>query len=222
MLSAANRLAAATAQPARRHLSPAAGPVRGRRPEAPVRESSPTVAAQLRAAQEHHPGLWVARLRAHRLTRLGRGQGRYPGQRRESRRPVDDRASRSGSTESASGLRAPQRGDPPAHVQDPDPGRSRALLAGLLRCGHCGRKLVVAYSGRGGRVPRYTCNGGRTNRGNAACMSLGGVTVERAVVEQVFEALRTENIKTKIFWTGRGKDYSVSRNRQSLAWRSLR
>ena len=96
------------------------------------------------------------------------------------------------------------------------------MLAGLLRCGHCGRKLVVAYSGRGGRVTRYTCNGGRTNRGNAACMSLGGVTVERAVVEQVFEALRTENIKTKIFWTGRGKDYSVSRNRQSLAWMSLR
>lgn len=29
-----------------------------------------------------------------------------------------------------------------------------ALLAGLLRCGHCGRKLFVAYNGRDGRQPR--------------------------------------------------------------------
>ena len=28
--------------------------------------------------------------------------------------------------------------------------RGEALLAGLLRCGHCGRKLHVAYSGENG------------------------------------------------------------------------
>ena len=30
--------------------------------------------------------------------------------------------------------------------------RGEALLAGLLRCGHCGRKLHVAYSGENGSV----------------------------------------------------------------------
>ena len=40
--------------------------------------------------------------------------------------------------------------------------RGPALLAGLLRCGRCGRKLFVAYRGRGGRVPRYACAGSRT------------------------------------------------------------
>src|SRR5262249_27605042 len=35
--------------------------------------------------------------------------------------------------------------------------RGSALLSGLLRCGRCGRPLFVAYSGPGGRVPRYAC-----------------------------------------------------------------
>lgn len=76
--------------------------------------------------------------------------------------------------------------------------RGPGLLAGLLRCGRCGRKLFVAYSGRGGRVPRYACHGGRTNRGHAACLSLGGVVVDRAVVEQVLAALRPEGIAASV------------------------
>jgi DNA invertase Pin-like site-specific DNA recombinase len=76
--------------------------------------------------------------------------------------------------------------------------RGPALLAGLLRCGRCGRKLFVAYSGRGGRVPRYACHGGRTNRGHAACLSLGGVAVERVVTERVLEALIPEGVAASI------------------------
>jgi DNA invertase Pin-like site-specific DNA recombinase len=41
--------------------------------------------------------------------------------------------------------------------------RGPALLSGLLRCGRCGRKLYVAYSGTTGRVPRYICHGGRVD-----------------------------------------------------------
>ena len=39
-----------------------------------------------------------------------------------------------------------------------------ALLSGLLRCGRCGRKLQVVYSGTSGRVPRYVCRGDRGDR----------------------------------------------------------
>jgi len=64
------------------------------------------------------------------------------------------------------------------------------LLSGLLRCGRCGRKLFVVYAGIGGRVPRYGCRGGRTERGAAACQSLGSLRVDRAVVDLVLEAIQ--------------------------------
>jgi len=72
--------------------------------------------------------------------------------------------------------------------------RGPALLAGLLRCGRCGRKLFVAYGGTGGRVPRYACHGGRTDRGHAACLSIGGVTIEAAVVAEVLQAIAPAGI----------------------------
>jgi excisionase family DNA binding protein len=72
--------------------------------------------------------------------------------------------------------------------------RGPALLAGLLRCRRCGRKLFVAYGGKNGRVPRYACSGGRTERGNAACLSVGGVAIERAVVEQVLQAIEPAGV----------------------------
>ncbi len=35
----------------------------------------------------------------------------------------------------------------------------KALLTGLLRCGHCGRKLYVSYWGKSGTTPTYRCKG---------------------------------------------------------------
>ena len=69
-----------------------------------------------------------------------------------------------------------------------------ALLAGLLRCAHCGRKLSVLYSGKKGRTPRYGCKGGRQERGSANCQSLGGARVDCAVSEAVLEAIRPAGI----------------------------
>jgi hypothetical protein len=77
------------------------------------------------------------------------------------------------------------------------PGSARrgfALLSGLLRCGRCGRRLFVAYSGTGGRVPQYACQGGRVDRGAAACLSIGSLRVDRAVVEQLLEAIQPAGI----------------------------
>jgi DNA invertase Pin-like site-specific DNA recombinase len=65
----------------------------------------------------------------------------------------------------------------------------RALLAGLLRCARCGRKFHVAYSGVGGRVPRYSCLAANLSQGAEPCIAFGGLSVDAAVARAVLEAL---------------------------------
>jgi excisionase family DNA binding protein len=69
--------------------------------------------------------------------------------------------------------------------------QGKGLLAGLVRCGHCGRKMRVRYSGRRGTtVVYYFCVAAeREQVGKQLCHIFGGVTVEQAVVETVLEAL---------------------------------
>jgi DNA invertase Pin-like site-specific DNA recombinase len=76
--------------------------------------------------------------------------------------------------------------------------RGPALLSGLLRCGRCGRKLHVAYSGTTGRVPRYVCRGGRVDRGSSSCLTIGGLRVDRAVEAAVLEALQPAGISAAL------------------------
>lgn len=73
-----------------------------------------------------------------------------------------------------------------------------ALLAGLLRCGRCGRPMFVAYSGVHGRVARYACHGGRDARGSAACLSFGAWRVDEAVTEQVLQAIQPAGIQAAL------------------------
>jgi DNA invertase Pin-like site-specific DNA recombinase len=73
-----------------------------------------------------------------------------------------------------------------------------AMLSGLLRCGRCGRKMGVQYSGTTGRVPRYGCSGGRVDRGSASCLSLGALRVDDAVVEQVLEAIAPAGVQAAL------------------------
>jgi excisionase family DNA binding protein len=75
--------------------------------------------------------------------------------------------------------------------------RGSALLGGLLRCSHCGRKLHVGY-GKNRSLPRYLCHGGRQSRGSASCQSLGGGSVDRAVSEAVLEAIQPAGIEASI------------------------
>src|SRR4051812_9994461 len=73
-----------------------------------------------------------------------------------------------------------------------------ALLSGLLRCGRCGRQMAVGYGGKGGRLPRYTCQGGRVDRGSAACQSLGAARVDAAVCEQLLGAVNPAGIQAAL------------------------
>ena len=63
------------------------------------------------------------------------------------------------------------------------------LLAGLLRCGHCGRKLYVGYGGKAGR---YYCQGGLVNHGTARCISFGGLRADNAVGTEVLRVVGSD------------------------------
>ena len=76
--------------------------------------------------------------------------------------------------------------------------RGEALLAGVLRCGHCGRKLHVAYSGENGNAGRYHCRGGHLNHGTDWCISFGGMRIDRAVGAEVIARLRPLGVEAAI------------------------
>ena len=76
--------------------------------------------------------------------------------------------------------------------------RGDALLAGLLRCGHCGRRLHVAYSGTAGYCVRYHCRGAHINHGTARCISFGGLRVDAAVSAELLRVLAPLGIEAAL------------------------
>jgi DNA invertase Pin-like site-specific DNA recombinase len=64
--------------------------------------------------------------------------------------------------------------------------RGDVLLAGLFRCGHCGRKLHVHYSGN---IGRYNCYGARMNHGTERCISIGSRQVDAIVANEVLRVV---------------------------------
>lgn len=96
--------------------------------------------------------------------------------------------------------------------------KGSALLVGLLRCGRCGRKLHVGYSGVGGRVARYHCKGGQLNHGVKWCISFGGVRVDEAVSAVVVEAVRPLGVEAALdAWQSRARQDDEKRRALTLA-----
>jgi hypothetical protein len=64
------------------------------------------------------------------------------------------------------------------------------LLAGLLRCGHCGRKLVVQHNGGRRNDARYLCNGASIRQATREkCISFVHTDVDTAVSAEVLRVI---------------------------------
>ena len=72
------------------------------------------------------------------------------------------------------------------------------LLAGLLRCGHCGRKLHVGYGGTKGKLVRYHCHRGAINHEAERCISFGSLRVDREVGAEVVARLQPHGIEAAL------------------------
>lgn len=71
------------------------------------------------------------------------------------------------------------------------------LLARLLRCGRCGRKLHVWYWGRHGTAARYLCVGDFP-AGGRYCLGFGGATVDRRIGEEVVRVLSPLGVRASL------------------------
>jgi len=76
--------------------------------------------------------------------------------------------------------------------------RGEVLLAGLLRCGHCGRKLHVAYGGTVGEAGRYHCKGSFVNHGGERCISFGSLRVDQAVGGEILRLLKPLGVEAAL------------------------
>jgi DNA invertase Pin-like site-specific DNA recombinase len=67
--------------------------------------------------------------------------------------------------------------------------RGLALLAGLLRCRRCGRKVMVAYTGNGPYVLRYVCHRSALDNGEPPCITFAGLGLDEAISREIVTVL---------------------------------
>src|ERR1700687_1205929 len=73
----------------------------------------------------------------------------------------------------------------------------QGLLVGLLRCGHCGRKLHVRYWGGRGTHARYLCKGDYDD-GGQYCLGFGGASVDRGWGEEVLKVISPLGVEASL------------------------
>lgn len=76
--------------------------------------------------------------------------------------------------------------------------KGAALLAGLLRCRRCGRKLTVRYTGSAHDVLRYACLRGLLDHGEPRCVAFGGIPVDDAIAREVLRVVQPAAVEAAI------------------------
>jgi DNA invertase Pin-like site-specific DNA recombinase len=78
------------------------------------------------------------------------------------------------------------------------PKHGDALLAGLVRCRRCGRKLTVRYTGIKHNIPRYSCHRGLLDNGEPRCIAFGGLRVDDAIEAAVLNVVEPGAIEAAV------------------------
>lgn len=76
--------------------------------------------------------------------------------------------------------------------------RGLALLAGLVRCRRCGRKLMVSYTGNGPFVLRYSCQRSRLDNGDAPCVSFAGLALDEAIAKEILRVVEPAAVEVAV------------------------
>jgi len=73
----------------------------------------------------------------------------------------------------------------------------QGFLVGLLRCGHCGRKLHVRYWGGRGTHARYLCRGDYDD-GGQYCLGFGGASVDRRLGQELLRVISPFGVEASL------------------------
>jgi DNA invertase Pin-like site-specific DNA recombinase len=65
-----------------------------------------------------------------------------------------------------------------------------ALLAGLVRCRRCGRRMGVHYTGSDHKVLRYYCQSAWVHNAELKCISLGGIPVDDVLCREILRVVQ--------------------------------
>ena len=92
--------------------------------------------------------------------------------------------------------------------------RGTALLSGMMRCGHCGAKLIVAYPSP--TCIRYQCASRVLNRDLKTCVMFGGLGADQVVAEQALHCLEPLGLEAALeaIENLQGNDDEVLRQKQ--------
>lgn len=77
------------------------------------------------------------------------------------------------------------------------PRQGAALLGGLLRCGRCGRRMLVRYGGAKNR-PYYSCSRGTADYAEPLCQSLSGPVLDDLVARQILAAVEPAALEASL------------------------
>ena len=82
------------------------------------------------------------------------------------------------------------------------PRHGPSILAGMIVCGRCGRRMLVGYGNTGGRSSaktlRYSCLREAIDYGGGACQSLSGAALESFVVERLLQAVSPVSLELSL------------------------
>jgi excisionase family DNA binding protein len=74
----------------------------------------------------------------------------------------------------------------------------RSLLAGLLTCGRCGRRLPVVYVGKAPGRPMYRCDRPNLMLGLPRCLGFGGSRIDAAIAAELLRAVEPMAIEAAL------------------------
>ena len=76
------------------------------------------------------------------------------------------------------------------------------LLQGLVRCGHCGRRMHINFGGNAGtpkgRTPQYRCMTARVQVGGPECQVVGSRRIDAVVVEAFLAAVQPASLSVAL------------------------